>query len=137
MDVVYRAKDYIKLTPARGLLGRVLSDRWILNESIRVAKGAAQVFTVPAGFTTDLATVPRPLWLITGGKSGAHQRAAVCHDYQCKVREMSSKEAAQMFLDIMHQDGVPDWRAWLMYWAVRLGGPRFKATAADRAQEAT
>jgi hypothetical protein len=124
---MYQAEDYIQLIPARDVDGLIINNRWRIGEDVRVTKDGEPVFTVPADFSTDLASVPRMFWLITGGKTGAHQRAAVCHDYQCFVREISSNEAAQMFLDIMNQDGVSYWRAKMMYWAVRYGGPNFDA----------
>lgn len=123
--MAYRAEDFIHLTPARGALGHIVANSWILDDAVRVTKGGEASFTVPAGFKTDLASVPRPFWLLTGGKTGKHQRAAVCHDYQCVVMEMSHKEAAQVFLDIMRQDGVSGWRAKAMYWAVYWFGPKF------------
>lgn len=122
---MYAAEDFIETTPSRDEFGRIVANSWVLNGPVQVTRRGVLAFTVPAGFRTDLASVPRPFWLITGGKTGRHQRAAVCHDYQCVVKEMSYRDAAQAFLDIMIQDGVPRWRAKLMYWAVLFGGPKF------------
>ncbi|MEO5842937.1 MAG: DUF1353 domain-containing protein [Acidimicrobiales bacterium] len=42
--------------------------------------GNAQTFTVPAGFRTDLASVPRAfVWLLP--RYGRYTRAAILHDY--------------------------------------------------------
>lgn len=81
---------------------------------------------VPAGTTTDLASVPRiPLayWL-TGG---AAEASAVVHDYLCETqvytRQLSWSKAAKVFLEAMKVEHVPAWRRYAMYIAVLLAGP--------------
>lgn len=79
--------------------------------------------TVPAGFVTDLASVPRlPLaWLIAGGKAN---RAAVVHDYLYVIGWPTKKEADQVFLEAMTADNDPSSsiKRRLMYQMVRLFG---------------
>lgn len=47
-----------------------------------VHEGNDQTFVVPAGFKTDLATVPRIFWSLLPPQ-GAYEAAAVLHDYLC------------------------------------------------------
>ena len=123
--MTYRAEDFIHITPARGPLGSIVPNSWVLDHPVSVTRHGVHAFTVPAGFKTDLASVPRPFWLITNGKTGRHQRGSVAHDWLCTTKIMSAKEAAKVFLDIMIQDGVPKWRAKSMYRAVLWFRPRF------------
>lgn len=81
-------------------------------------------YIVPAGFVTDFASVPRlPFaYLLTGDT--AHM-SAILHDHLCRKlvpSEMTWREAADIFREAMADEGVPGWRRWLMYWAVRLAG---------------
>lgn len=83
--------------------------------------------TVPAGFLTDLATIPWPLTGIPGAaRYGNHNRAAVLHDWVYRRKGllddgflMTRAEADKLFLDVMSEDGV-GWQRWPMYWAVRI-----------------
>jgi len=100
--------------------------QWALAEPLVYVARDGRTFFVPAGFETDFASVPRiPLayWL-TGDT--AHLSAAL-HDFLCRVLHrhglMSWAEAALHFRDAMRAEGVPRWRAWLMYWAVRMAEP--------------
>lgn len=77
---------------------------------------------IPGGFRCDLASIPGPLlWLF--GPNGRHQRAALFHDagYQTQPTAIRST-IDQVFRAIMLDDGVPRWKAELMYVAVRLFG---------------
>lgn len=82
---------------------------------------AGRVLIVPAGFKTDFASVPRiPIayWL-TGDT--AHP-AAVIHDWLYSTGEFSREKTDAILLEAMAADGVPVWRRYVMYWAVRAFG---------------
>lgn len=80
--------------------------------------------TVPNGFTTDLASVPRWLaWLYS--PTGRHQQAAVFHDYMYATCNTSRYEADAVFRIIMIRSGVSRWRALTIYLAVRAFGWMF------------
>jgi hypothetical protein len=83
--------------------------------------------TVPAGFRTDLASVPRIARSIVP-QIGRHLQAAIVHDW-CLGREvvmrgveMTEAEKHQLFLDGMASLGVPWLRRKIMYQAVRTWG---------------
>jgi hypothetical protein len=78
------------------------------------------VVTVPEGFETDLASVPRiPLaWWLTGGHGN---RAAVVHDYLLGRPGLTRRTCDQVFREALVASGAPAWRTWLMYAGVRIG----------------
>lgn len=80
--------------------------------------------TVPEGFETDLASVPRVLWPLMAA-SGPHQRAAIVHDFLYQsVTDVSRFLADALFRDLMSALGVPLWRRVSAYYAVRAFGWR-------------
>jgi hypothetical protein len=89
--------------------------------SITGAIRGVRSITVPAGFVTDFASIPRVFWRLIL-PTGTHREAAVLHDwlYFCGDRHRAVADA--IFLEAMQSLGVPAWRRWAMYYAVRLGG---------------
>jgi len=76
---------------------------------------------VPAGFVTDLASIPIGLrWFFPHG--GAKAFAACTHDYLYRNTIGTRKEADGIFLAAMLSNGVTKWKAQLMYYGVRGGG---------------
>ncbi len=86
---------------------------------------------VPTGFVSDGASVPQALWSIYP-PFGKYLEAAVIHDYYCVLGNkgespIDSVTAAKLFREVMQVCGVSKWRRTKMYWAVRIGGPKFDA----------
>lgn len=83
--------------------------------------------TIPAGFRTDLASVPRIFWAFFP-PFGRWDEAAVLHDYMYRVGgSLSREDADACFHAGMLECGVPEWRAYIMWAAVRLfGGSSYK-----------
>jgi hypothetical protein len=82
---------------------------------------SSNVIVVPAGTVTDLASVPRLLWVILP-PHGRWAKAAIIHDY-LYANGIGTKEFAdRVFLEAMEILGVPKTKRTLMYWAVRLFG---------------
>jgi len=81
------------------------------------------VITVPAGFVTDFASIPRFAQFLIP-KLGRYNKAAVIHDwlYQVLPKQTTRKGADRCFRDGMRDLGVVKWKYTAMYWAVRLGG---------------
>ncbi len=98
--------------------------RWRTQSELIYLDAKGRTWTVPAGYLTDFASVPRlPLMYWLTGDT-AHM-AAVLHDYLCSdfvPEAMSWREAADLFREAMQAEGTPAWRRWGMYWAVRLFG---------------
>ncbi|QVD49375.1 hypothetical protein LUCX_305 [Xanthomonas phage vB_XciM_LucasX] len=85
---------------------------------------------VPAGFLSDGASVPKPLWWLVP-PWGNYGQAAVLHDILCETKTMykddvpyqiSRKEADFIFLDAMDAAGVKWYLRYAMFVAVRLWG---------------
>lgn len=105
---------------------------WRLIEPLTY-QGATQTFTVPAGFRTDFASVPRSLvWLIP--RYGAYTRAAILHDYLCRTEAVSRADADGIFRRCLHEFAVSTPRRWMMWAAVRLGSRLRGATPGDFAR---
>lgn len=102
----------------RSEAGRVV---WRLLEPLVHWDRQGRVWTVPANFETDLASVPRlPLayWL-AGGRGNA---PAVVHDWMYRALPVTKLEADRLFFEGLEDTGEPGWRAWVMWTAVRVGG---------------
>ncbi|EEG7362757.1 DUF1353 domain-containing protein [Salmonella enterica] len=82
------------------------------------------VIEVPAGFVTDLATIPRIFWILLppDGKYAKAAKAAIIHDYLYDNALRTKKEADLIFLDCMTVLGVPRRKRIIMYYAVKLFG---------------
>jgi len=93
---------------------------WSLVAPLTHEDGPNQI-CVPIGFKTDLASVPRLFWALIP-PHGRYIRAAIIHDYLYIHKPVSRSIADRIFLDLMRRDGVPRWKRWIMYSAVRLGG---------------
>lgn len=112
------------LTPLIAELTRG-DDSWTLSSPLIYSSDLAidgrYVIKVPAGFTTDFASVPRfPLVYAVAGNT-AH-KAAVVHDYLYQNGIGTKYVADRIFLEAMKVSGIPLWRRQLMYLAVRVGG---------------
>jgi len=79
---------------------------------------------VPAGGYTDGASIPWLFQIIVGDNySGPYFPAAVIHDFYCCVQTHLAIDTHRNFYFGMLANGTPSWQAWLMYTAVRVGGP--------------
>jgi hypothetical protein len=82
-----------------------------------------QGYTVPAGVTTDFASVPRVLWNVLP-PFGKHTRASVLHDwlYQAAPDGMTRGKADDLFRQAMDVCGVGWFTRQTMWAGVRSGG---------------
>jgi hypothetical protein len=97
--------------------------RWQLVEPLGY-QGRDEEFVVPAGFTTDFASVPQALtWLVP--RYGRYTKAAILHDHLwrlCAQGQFAWADADGLLRRAMRELGVPFLRRWLMWGAVRLAG---------------
>jgi len=94
---------------------------WLLLDVVVFLSADHGRIVVPAGFVTDLASVPRlPItYFLAGGLAHA---AAVVHDYLYTTHELTRAQADAVFREAAQACGVGAWRAWVMWLGVRLGG---------------
>lgn len=112
-------------------LGR---QEWELIEKVRY-QGAYEVFVVPSGFTTDFASVPRPVvWLIP--TYGVYTPAAILHDYLCESAAsddplLSRADADGLFRRSLRELDVSAPKRWAMWTGVRAASRLSGASARD------
>lgn len=98
---------------------------WVLDKPLGYYSSLLKcLVTVPTGFETDLASVPRLPFIYTlwGGK--AH-REGVLHDYLYRkdaVPGVPRRDADRVFLEAMELRGKPRRVRYPMYLGVRIGG---------------
>lgn len=106
-----------------------VSGDWQLCQPFSYVTPDMHLITVPKGFITDFASVPRLLRTIYES-SGGYSHASVIHDYLyvggavSGKKDITRKDADQIFYDAMRASGVPKRRAYLLWAAVRAGGFR-------------
>lgn len=92
------------------------------------AEGSGKVITVPKGFITDGASVPRALWALFPSW-GTYSRAAVVHDMLCHDLNRGTphalaptrKDADTIFLEAMKVCGTNWFTRTVLYVGVRIG----------------
>ena len=106
---------------------RLLSDsdgggKWMLVSPLLYESGVANaIIKVPTAFETDFASVPRVPIVFDLMGDLAHA-AAVLHDYLYTTGEVSRATADAVLKEAAIVSGVPSWKAWLMFIAVRTFG---------------
>ena len=82
---------------------------------------------VPDGTVVDGASIPKAFWSIIGGPfEGSYRNASVVHDYYCVTKSRPWQAVHRMFYDGMLAAGTATVKAKVMYYAVLVGGPRWK-----------
>ena len=80
-----------------------------------------RLILVPAGFRTDLASIPRVLWNVLPPVSKA-DHAAVIHDFLYQTGGVTRADADAVLNEAMEVAGVARVQRWLIYAGVRVGG---------------
>ena len=96
--------------------------RWVLQEAFEYHVGhedSDEVITVPAGFVTDFASIPKFLWSIFPPYHPTYGKAAVLHDHTYATQTYTRKRADQIFLEAMIVLLCRWWRRTIIYQSVR------------------
>lgn len=91
-----------------------------------------QRWDVPAGSTTDGASVPQFFWAIFPPFTGKYRAAAVVHDHYCQSKARSWRDTHEAFYSAMRASGVGETAAKAMYGAVYNFGPRWGIGTGNR-----
>jgi len=104
-----------------------------VTRSLRFVDPNGLEWVVPAGSHTDGATIPWLFEIIVGDNyDGPYFPAAVVHDYYCCIQTRMAHDTHRNFYYAMQANETPGWQAWLMYTAVRIGGPDWTLTQASQ-----
>lgn len=104
---------------------------WVLFDKCSY-RTVTHTLTAPAGYETDLASIPRVFWSIVAPEE-LSLAAPVFHDliYRCAGvlpqnslnpfdgKVFDRKEADDLFLELMRKARIPRWKRMTAYWAVR------------------
>lgn len=104
------------------LRSKVGKKRYIVDYPLDYRRPNGELITVPAGFRTDLASVPRLFWRLLPRDGHDYRSAAVVHDYL--IGQTSWSHAADVFSEALQDNGTGPLRRALMVGAVRLWGAR-------------
>lgn len=107
-----RAPDYY------GGVGNVI---YRLGQALRYQPRDGREITVPAGYETDLASIPTKYQQRSPDQSPA-ARPGVVHDYLYTSHERSRREADRIFRQALREEGVPLGKRLAMWLAVRMNG---------------
>lgn len=92
----------------------------IVDHPFRYQSDIGGLITVPIGFETDFASVPRIGWIYALLGDIAHE-PAVIHDWLYYSAISSRKDSDDILLEAMTSIHI-GWRRYPIYWGVRLGG---------------
>lgn len=104
---------------------------WILIEPLAYQCESNEVICAPAGFITDLASIPSFAQSLIP-VNDAHRLPAIIHDYLFVIQDRGRSEVDSVFLEAMKSAGVSWWKRSAMYSAVRVGGWLFWNSNAER-----
>lgn len=96
--------------------------KWVvMQDLVYQSDVAGMTFTVPSGFPTDLASVPRlpVVYLLTGGKANS---AAAIHDWAYTKKMVPRRVADAVLKEASAVTYVPFFIRWAMYLGVRAFG---------------
>lgn len=96
-------------------------DLWTLTLPLEYITEAGESIVVPAGFETDLASIPQVFQNLIP-INGRHRAPAILHDYLYSIKDRTRKACDDLFLEAMKSVGVRWSQRWVMYLAVRVGG---------------
>lgn len=107
-------------------IGELIGDnKWKLVEPFEYHVGSypsEEIITVPEGFVTDFASVPRVFWHLIS-PIDKHGKAAVIHDYLYRHKYQDDrKRCDDIFKEAMEVLHVSAWKIFCIYWAVRIFG---------------
>lgn len=107
------------LTPLN--LQDIDGERFTLLTPLIYRSTEKRLYSVPAWFVTDFASIPRPLWW-RYPKSGKWNKAAVLHDHLYVTNGLTRGHADALFREALEACEVNWWTRYVFYTAVRAGG---------------
>lgn len=104
------------------LMDEAQPDYWTVAAPL-IWLGDTVTITVPIGFRTDLASIPRVLRnLPTLDPDGLSRRPAVLHDFLYATQPCTRDEADCLLRAALLSEGTTKFAAWMFYKGVHWGG---------------
>ena len=104
----------------------------VLLDELVLADEDQRVITVPAGFSTDFASIKvlhnAFLFVLFALVSGYGNYAATVHDWLYTCGQLSRKDADAVLYRALRAEGIARWRAWIFWAGVRIGGAKHYTT---------
>ena len=98
----------------------------ILTKPLTFTDHARRVWRAEVGTMTDGASIPDWAQSVIGGPwDESYLKAAVLHDYYCGSMTATWRDTHLMFYEALIEQGVSEYKAKLMYYAVYLEGPKW------------
>jgi hypothetical protein len=99
---------------------------WILGSPLIVLVDSTDRIEIPTGFTTDGASVPGWAQAITGWKpwQDPQRWAGIVHDFLYSKPGMTKRRADDIFRSVLLTEDSGQFKAFVMYWGVWVGGRR-------------
>jgi hypothetical protein len=109
---------------------------WVLFSDLAYHVGDSDIIiTIPKGFVTDFASIPRPFWSAGLSPNGKYSKAAIVHDYLYWVQGCTRRQADNILMIAMKESGVDAATRTAIYEGVRLGGDSaWERNASERRQ---
>ena len=105
------------------LVAKAVDGGWMLHEDLVYHSDIlGRVVTVPTGYTTDLASVPRLMRWIVPVANAKNRKAAVVHDYLCTNGDgvvKNQKQADNVFREALGVLGLGRFKSGALYYPVR------------------
>lgn len=95
-----------------------------LTEPLLYDSDLGGLIHVPAGFVTDFASTPRPVWWLIPPQDRHYTRGAVVHDWLYNQHAFPKPFCDAIFLEAMTSLGCAAWKRLAMYQAVKWCGKR-------------
>lgn len=108
----------------------------LISDLVYQSDVAGMTFTIPAGFVTNFASVPRiPIVYELAGDTASN--AATVHDYLYSTHIVPRSVADAVLREASDVTAVPDWRRQLMWAGVRVFGWLYWSSAATSTKPAS
>lgn len=93
----------------------------LLEPTYYIRPSTGETIVIPAGATSDGASIPRAVWNILP-PFGVYWRAAFLHDYLYRKGDRVKRECDYIFKEAMEDSGVPSFIIDVLYEGVSIGG---------------
>lgn len=94
----------------------------VWDHPFRYQSDLGGLITVPIGFYTDFASIPRWLPIMYNMLGDTAHEPAVVHDWLYYSALFDRQTSDKILLEAMKVWGMPVWRYLPIYWGVRVGG---------------